>query len=494
MAKKRINRRTFLGTSAAFGVAASTSLATAAPKDKQKQSFKVGKSYKEPARVLPARQFDVVVAGAGTAGAVAAIAAARQGAKTVLIELKGYPCGAVTEGGTNLHSFFNIHQPFDGVKKRQIVRGIPQQIIDRLIKIGGTTGHGVMIAGHRDSHCTVVDTELFKLVVFEMLAEAGVYVCMNTQLVEAITDGPRIRGVIAESRAGREVFWAKIFIDCTGYGDLAAFAGANFTEPNDHRVCNSMGMGNVDVDRIYQYLEERNGISEAAKGRRSGEEGKIIRIQGKYAKMPKGFKKEARKAGLQSATTSLHENHLMFVKANLKLSVSPTDRDAVSKAELELRKRQFRVLELYKKYFPGCEKAYIARTAPRLNIRRGRLIQCDYIITHEDVIGARHFNDDVFVFSYHDDSKFKVKNGGTYGIPYRALLPKGIENLLVAGMMITADRRAHQSTRNTVSCMCQGQAVGTAAALCAQKKNSTRELKYSDLREALEKSDVYFEA
>ncbi|MHC4171063.1 MAG: FAD-dependent oxidoreductase, partial [Planctomycetota bacterium] len=107
---------------------------------------------------------------------------------------------------------------------------------------------------------------------------------------------------------------------------------------------------------------------------------------------------------------------------------------------------------------------------------------------------ARHFDDDVFVYSYHDIARYKVKGGGTYGIPYRALRVKGIENLLVAGMMITSDRRAHQSTRNTVNCMGQGQAAGTAAALCAQKNKGTRELSYALLREKLVKGGVYFES
>jgi len=144
---------------------------------------------------------------------------------------------------------------------------------------------------------------------------------------------------------------------------------------------------------------------------------------------------------------------------------------------------------------PGCEKAFIARTSPRLNIRRGRLIECDYDISHEDVIEGRHFDDDVFAYGFHDSApRWQIKNGGTYGIPYRALRVGGIENLLAAGMMITKDHRAHMSTRNTVACMGQGQATGTAAALCSAKNCSTRELRYADLRETLEKDDVYFES
>ncbi|OVE79983.1 hypothetical protein BVY01_01110 [bacterium I07] len=335
---------------------------------------------------------------------------------------------------------------------------------------------------------------MYKLVAFEMMDEAGIYACMNTLMVGAIMDGSRVQGVIAESRAGREVFYAKSFVDCTGYGDLAAFAGAEYTEPNDYSVANSFGMGNVDVDGLYQYLKDNDGIREAATGRRSGKDDKIIRIMGSWASMPEGFRKEAKKIGLQAATTTVYDNYFMFVKPNLRLKVSPTDRDAMSKAELELRKRQLKTLELFKKFVPGCENAFIARTSPRANIRRGRLISCDYDITHEDVIEARHFDDDVFVFSYHDDAEHKVKKGGTYGIPYRALRPKGIDNLLVAGMLITSDRRPHQSTRNTVSCMAQGQAAGTAAALCAQKNKETRELSYSLLRDKLVNDNVYFES
>jgi hypothetical protein len=165
-----------------------------------------------------------------------------------------------------------------------------------------------------------------------------------------------------------------------------------------------------------------------------------------------------------------------------------------TKAELELRKRMQKGVELFRKHVPGFEKAFITRTAPSLVIRRGRLITCDYDITHNDILEGLHFNDDVFVYGFHDMApKFKVKNGGSYGIPYRALCVKGIDNLYVSGMMITSDHNAHMSTRNTVSCMGQGQATGTAAALCALNNFNSRTLPYKTLRQALEKGGVYFE-
>jgi hypothetical protein len=193
-------------------------------------------------------------------------------------------------------------------------------------------------------------------------------------------------------------------------------------------------------------------------------------------------------------TTTVHDNYLMFIKCNLKMPVSPTNRDEVAKAELEIRRRLAKAVELFRQYVPGCEKAFMARTSPRLCIRRGRLIQCDYDVTLPDVLEARHFDDEVMVYGFHDSAPhFQVKNGGTYGIPYRALRVAGIENLLAAGMMITSNHDAHMSTRNTVCCMGQGQGAGTAAALCAAQTCGTRDLAYATLREALTKAGVYFE-
>jgi len=449
----------------------------------------------EDARKLPVRDFDVVVAGGGTAGVVAAIAAARQGARTALVEAKGYTGGTAVEGGTALHSFYNLWKAFPGVEKRQVVRGIPEDIVRRLVAIGGSSGHAEMSVGYDyDSVCTAIDTELTKLTTLEMLSESGVSVFLNTFLAGAIRNGTRVRAAIGESRSGREAFSARCFVDCTAYGDLAAHAGAPFTEPNDYEVANSMGLANVSVEKFYDYLKRLDAVSQYSEGPRDGKDRAIIRLDGRMARLPQDFHKEADALGLSITTTTLHENYFMFMKLNLRLPKSPTNRDEVAKAELELRRRQLKAVELFRKFVPGCEKAFIARTSPSLNIRRGRLIACDYDITLADVLQARHFEDDVFVYGFHDSApRLQVKNGGTYGIPYRALRAKGVENLLVAGMMITSDHEAHMSTRNTVSCMGQGQAAGTAAALCSSRKIDTRSLAYPELRSALEKAGVYFE-
>ncbi len=454
----------------------------------------------EDVRKLPQRVFDVVIAGGGTAGAVAAIASARNGARTALIEAKGYPGGTVVEGGTALHSFFNLWKAFPGVQKRQVVKGIAQEIIERLLKVGGTTGHTEMTTRYDyDSACTAIDTELYKLVVYEMLAEAGVNIFTNTLVAGAVKRKSIIDGVITQSRMGREYFRAKCFVDCTAYGDLSAYAGAEYLELNDHPVCNSMGLGNVNIEKLFTYLMKNNAVGDLAFGLRDGKEDQIIRIGSESGyiirgKLPDEFVDGIVKLGSGLITTTVHDNYLMFIKVNYRLPVSPTNRDEVAKAELIIRQNQYKTLELFRKYLPGCENAFIARTSPSLNIRRGRTIICDYDISLSDITGGKHFDDDIMVYGFHDSApRYQVKDGGTYGIPYKALRVSGIENLLAAGMLITSDFQAHMSTRNTVCCMGQGQAAGTAAALCALRNCGTRDLPYNVLRDALIKNKVYLE-
>jgi hypothetical protein len=450
--------------------------------------------HTEPARKTPViADVDVVVAGGGTGGVFAALAAARAGAKTALIEWKGYTGGVAVEGGTALHSFFNLWKAFPGVARVQLVRGIPEEFIQRLYREGGTAGHCEMDRYYDyDSVCTAIDTEIYKRVTLEMLQEAGVGLYLNTMVVEAIKDGERLVGVIVQSRSGREIIRGRAFVDATGYGDLSAYAGAQFTEPNDYAVVNSMGVGGVSLEKFGEFLEKHGGLGQLSHGRRSGREGQVIRVGGRGETFPAEFAERTRAIGFSCVTTTLWDDYMMFLKVNFKTAVSPTSRDAATEAEIELRKRQAEAIALLRQFVPGCEQAFIARSSPQLTIRRARCIRCDYDISIEDVLGARHFDDDVLWYGFHDNApRLQVKDGGSYGVPYRALCVGGVDNLYATGMMITSNHDAHMSTRNTVSCMGHGQAAGTAAALIAAGRTGSRDLPYGKLRAALVAGGVY---
>jgi len=439
--------------------------------------------------------FDVVVVGGGTGGVLAAIAAARTGAKTALVEMKGYTGGIITEGGTALHSFFNLWKAFPGVEKRQLVKGIPQEIVDRLIKVGGCSGHVEMMQRYDyDSVCTAIDTELYKMVTMKMIKEARVYLALNTFMSGVVMNGTTVEGVITENHGGRELMYGKVFIDASGYGDLCGRAGAKYSDQNDHAVCNSMGIANIDMDRYYAFLKERNAISDLAFGNYDGYQNQIVRIGTLTQKLPKEFTDELQRLRIAMITTTVHKNYFMFIKCGHKLPTSPMNRDEVTEAEIQIRENMYHALEAYRKYIPGFEKAFIARTSPSLAIRRGRCIECDYDLSIDEIVNAVHFNDEVFVYGFHDSApRFQVKNGGSYGFPYRASCVKGIDNLFAIGMMVTSDFNAHMSTRNTVSCMAQGQSFGTAAAMCAARNIGTRSLPYAELKSQLVKDGVYFE-
>ncbi|MDR2932303.1 MAG: FAD-dependent oxidoreductase [Oscillospiraceae bacterium] len=449
-----------------------------------------------PEQKVSARQYDVAIAGGGTGGVFAAIAAARAGAKTALIESKGYVGGIAAEGGCGLHSFFNLWAPF-GVEKRMVVRGIPEEFIQRLYQAGGCSGHNdTLMRAEYDSDTLCVDVEIYKYVALDMLREAGVHVMLNTVVADVVMEGDRVAGIITQSHEGCEAVMAKMFIDATGYGDLCARASAPYTEPNDYSCANSMGVGGIDIDKYYAFMRDNGALREYARGPRDGRFNQLIRVDGDWSQISPELKAEAEAIGMARVTTTLHDNYFMFIKLNYHMPKTATNRDALADAEFELRSRQMKAIELLRKTVPGAANAFIARTAPTITIRRARCIECEYDITNEEILAGTHYSDEVFSYGFHDMApRFQVKDGGTYGLPYRSMVVKNRANLFAIGMMITSDHNAHMSTRNTVSCMAMGQAAGTAAALCVKNGlGGVRDLPYTTLYDALKLGGVWFDA
>ena len=450
----------------------------------------IQESLKTPVRY----ECDVVVAGGGTAGIVAALAAARNGAKTILIERYGFLGGTMLNGAGPLHSFFNLYKAFPGVEKTQVVKGIPQEIVDRMVAAGGSPGHLEQEkGGDYDSVITLIDWEIFKGVAFDMLEESGVKILLHVIAAEVVRDGNHVKGIIIEGKSGREAILAKAVIDTTGDGDVAAMAGVNFIKQHGStRVGMPFGMCNVEMKRLVKYLEENDMVYQLIRGDKGSEIDDIIRLGFQLRKHPK-FKDYMEPRGIWGPLgASLHENNYHFINATNLPNVDATDTVALSEAEIELRKQVMTLSKMLIEHIPGFEKAYLSWTPVCVGIRYTRVIDCEHDMSLEEIVNCQRFEDEVMLYGFHDSApRIMIKDGGYYGIPYRAFLPKGVEGLLVAGRLITSTWDAHMSTRNTVSCMAQGQAVGTAAALAAKAGVTPRQVDIAKVRSTLKEQDVF---
>jgi 2-polyprenyl-6-methoxyphenol hydroxylase-like FAD-dependent oxidoreductase len=449
---------------------------------------------KESLRTPVGYECDVLVAGGGTAGVVAALAAARNGATTILIERNGFLGGSMINGAGPLHSFFNLYKAFPGVEKVQVVRGIPQEIVDRMVAAGGSPGHLEQDkGGSYDSVITLIDWEIFKGVIFEMMEEAGVRVLLHVMAVETVRESNRVTGVIIEGKSGREAILARAVIDTTGDGDVAAKAGARFIKQHGTtKVGMPFGMTGVDMARLVKFLEEHGMVNQIIHADKHSAIDDIIRLGFELRKIPL-FKEYMDKTGIWGPLgASLHENNYNYINGTSLPSVDATDTETLSKAEMALRRQVMTLSKMLREHIPGFERAYLSWTPVSVGVRYTRVIECEHDMTLEEIVECRRFDDEVMLYGFHDSApKIMIRNGGYYGVPYRAFLPRGVEGLLVAGRLITSTWEAHMSTRNTVSCMAQGQAVGTAAALAAKAGTSPRALDVGRLRDVLRRQGVF---
>jgi 2-polyprenyl-6-methoxyphenol hydroxylase-like FAD-dependent oxidoreductase len=437
---------------------------------------------------------DVLVAGGGTAGIVAALAAARNGAKTILIDRNGFLGGSMLNGAGPLHSFFNLYKAFPGAKKVQVVRGIPQEIVDRMVAAGGSPGHLEQEkGGSYDSVITIIDWEIFKGVAFDMMEEAGVRVLLHVMAVETVREGDRVKGVVIEGKSGREAILAKTVIDTTGDGDVAAKSGAKFIKQHETtKVGMPFGMTNVDMPRLVKFLEEKDMVNQIIRTDKGSSVDDIIRLGFELKKIPL-FKEYMDQFGIWGPLgVALHENNYNYINGTSISNVDATNTEALSKAEIGLRKQVMTLSRMLKEHIPGFEKAYLSWTPVCVGVRYTRVIDCEHDMSLEEIVNCARFDDEVMLYGFHDCApRIMIKDAGYYGIPYRAFLPKGVEGLLVAGRLITSTWDAHMSTRNTVSCMAQGQAVGTAAALSAKAGTVPRGLDIGLLRRTLKEQGVF---
>ncbi len=458
------------------------------------------KWFEEPAKQIPLTETDVLVAGAGTAGCIAAIAAARAGADVTLIEKLPVPGGTLTNGGIGVSSYYSQNE--DPAKAVRVVGGLPYELITRLQNIGGATVFTPTPGSlQNNTYRVVAEHEIYKGVISEMLTEAGVHVLLNAMISEVIAEDGRISTVIVQTRAGRRAYQAKTYIDTTGDGDLARKAGAKQIDMTRGKECATgmvFGIGGIDFERA---LQENPTVFH--KMAHADGEGKALScdqyILALMADPEKCGKMESLKGIPFLTVQSNHPGEATYVNLSRGEIIDGTDPDELSAAEMRMRARLVHIIDDLKTTLPGFEQAYLAWASVQLGVRISYITKCDYSISQDEIHHAARFADEIGLYAFHDLSTkagddILTEAPGFYGFPYRMLLPQGLDNLFIAGRCVTEEYKAHMSTRNTVGCMLMGQGAGAAAALCAAKDCDSRALPYEELRGELLRQEVILEA
>ncbi len=322
-------------------------------------------------------------------------------------------------------------------------------------------------------------------------------------LCGGVQENGKITAALIENKSGRFAVAAKQYIDCTGDGDIAKYAGMEQVPlwQDYDQVCGGptslpFSMGGIDFERAAKEnpkgFIKRYGKEEChAEGREDGVDGYIFT----YKMDPERYKAFADlNIRFFTSFTSMHPNKADFINNSKGVKTDASDAENLSNAELQMRVLDMKIAKAFKDHVPGFENSYMSWAAIQLGIRATKVTVCDKNLSQEEISAGARFEDEIGLYGYHDlaasREHCKIGGRGFYGIPYRMLLPVGCDNLFMAGRNVTSDIEAHMSTRNTVGCMIMGQAAGTAAALCAAKDLTSRSLPYQDLRKVLTEQGV----
>lgn len=471
---------------------------------------------------MTATDFDILVIGGDTSGSIAAIAAARGGARTCLVE-------ATAHSGGTCHALANV-TPFHNSRGEPVVAGLAQELVTRIGQQGGARegGHLPNPTGIGGSF-TPLDPEIMRSVLFEMADEAGVALWTGTTLIEPVLEGNHARGARVLNKSGTHDIAAKIVIDATGDADFAVRAGVPYTQDVPEAALNATLLFHVagvdsdafiaDVkrhperivlladpylrevrsqrvetisarfasiyDTLYIYLSNlvRDYISRAdwahwqISGTDKAQWGRLKPFGARFSIMPHGARKD-----------------IVTINAT-SITFDATDAAALSRAQVEGMRQVHLAMEILRRYVPGFHASFLHTVLPAVSIRASRRVVGEYQLTREDCERGQRFADAIARGAYPmsvqspvDPSVRQhlfVRDGGEDDIPYRCLVPKGIEQLLIAGRCVSATREASGSTRMGAQCMAYGHAAGVAAALCVSAEASPRLLDIDRLRAEL---------
>ena len=439
--------------------------------------------------------------GGGPAGVCAAIAAARNGAKTLVVERGNCLGGMATRGLVG--PFMTC---YDKNGEHQVIQGLFEEIVERLVARGGAIHPRDCRAGSAftswikvgHDHCTPFEPECLKLTLDEMAAEAGVTVLFHADFVEPLMDGATIRGVRLFTKGGMRDVGARIVIDATGDGDVAYRAGVptEFGDSAAKRVQPAsmfFRIGNCDLKAITADIEANKD--------------NFYRKDGVNYRSLHWRVAEANAAGdwnLKRVSIGLFrgvQEDEWFINTSRLMGVNSTDPESWSAAEVEGRKQVDQIFRFFRKYVPGCKDARLLCSGSTVGVRESRHVFGEYRLTVDDCLHGRRPPDTILCaansvdihgrFGPMSNQYVTVRDGDYYGVPYRCLVPLKVENLLVAGRCLSATSEAAGAVRVMPPVMAMGQAAGTAAALCVKTGKTPRTVDVGNLVAILKSQKVF---
>ena len=434
----------------------------------------------EPSRETPVLgEYEVVVLGGGPAGIMAATAAAKAGRKTILLERYGFMGGAGTAAG--LSSFCGLHANVHG-EQRQVIRGYADELLERIDRLDGLNPPHLSFANRIAAQA--YDISAYKIAADEMLVEAGAKLLFHAMGAAAVMRSVQaIEAVIVESKSGRGAILGEIFIDCSGDGDLAAWAGAPFEKGQLLYPTTMFRINGVDPEkagRAWESIPKLMAEAERTTNRRFPRKGAIIRPQ----------------------------KHAIEWRANLTQIKNPdgspvdgTDVEALSYGEIEGRRQIRDTFDFIRAKAPGFENAYIVDIAPQIGIRETRRIVGPYQLSESDILGCADFSDTIGVNGWPVEAHVAgdvvirfppaADARGFNQLPFRMIVPQRIDNLLVAGRCASMTHEGQSSARVSGPCFVMGQAAGTAADLALKDHVACRDVDLGALQRRLETDGAY---
>jgi hypothetical protein len=441
-----------------------------------KEGFAANKIVREPAREVSVCQAaDVVVVGGGPAGFAAAVAAARNGASTILLERYGHLGGMATGGLVIV-----IMPMSDGTSEQQIA-GLCQEMIDRLDALGaaihprkedlGSSENRLVSRWKRYAFSVIegrirlsatVDPEALKCVLNDMVTEAGVKLLLHSWGARTVVDKEKVQGVIFESKSGRQAVLGKVIIDATGDGDIFASAGVPFDskmnpEMRSSRLAMTFRIGNIDLNKYYNFRE---------------------------SEMPRygGLMRELEGMGGFTQYISTTREDVIWVN-NAVPGLDPLSVADLTWLEVNGRKRMLITHQFLKKNIPGFENSFVMDTASQIGVRSSRRLIGEHILTKEEIFSGIIFPDTIAVCP---DFRHTISEEHPHWhVPYRSLIASQMDNLLVAGRCYSSDLVANDLLAPIQFCIAMGQAAGTAAALAIKHGVALRDLDYRVLQDSL---------